>query len=176
MRQGPASVFWREVEVVVGALKTKSCLSVSEFFSFSGNDCRNSQKSADGEFLLFRFLCSCKENEKPSGLSENYHLSLKIKSYGKQEHLGQNHSNRYYYLDSHRNHFWSDILHGALAKNSNVVNRNNILIIGKLKNNDGCIHTCRYFSLFFPSNLITSKIITTKTLSSQKCTFFVLFG
>ena len=57
--------FWAEAEVSVGALKTKSCLSVSEFFLFSGNTCRSSPKSADGEFSLFRFFCSGKRNEMP---------------------------------------------------------------------------------------------------------------
>ena len=66
--KGPASLFGREAEVSVGALKTKSCLSVSEFFLFSGNTCRSSPKSADGEFSLFRFFCSGKRNEKPSRL------------------------------------------------------------------------------------------------------------
>ena len=67
-QKGPASLFGREAEVSVGALKTKSCLSVSEFFLFSGNTCRSSPKSADGEFSLFRFFCSGKRNEKPSRL------------------------------------------------------------------------------------------------------------
>ena len=66
--KGPASLFCREAEVLFGALKTKSCLSVSEFFLFSAEKCRSRQKSADGEFSLFRFFCSCKRNEKPSRL------------------------------------------------------------------------------------------------------------
>ena len=64
----PASLFCREAEVLFGALKTKSCLSVSEFFLFSVEKCRSRQKSADGEFSLFRFFCSGKRNEKPSRL------------------------------------------------------------------------------------------------------------
>ncbi|MBQ2857733.1 MAG: hypothetical protein IJE78_11565, partial [Bacteroidaceae bacterium] len=47
-RKGPASFFCREAEVLFGALKTKSCLSVSEFFLFSGEKCRSRQKNADG--------------------------------------------------------------------------------------------------------------------------------
>ena len=35
---------------------------------FSGNTCRSSPKSADGEISLFRFYCSGKRNEKPSRL------------------------------------------------------------------------------------------------------------
>ena len=64
-QKGPASLLGREAEVSVGALKTKSCLSVSEFFLFSGEKCRSSPKSADGEFSLFRFFCSGKRNEMP---------------------------------------------------------------------------------------------------------------
>ena len=67
--QDPASLFCREAEVLFGALKTKSCLSDSEFFLFSVEKYRSRQKSADGEFSLFRFFCSCKRNEKPCGLS-----------------------------------------------------------------------------------------------------------
>ena len=61
------------------ALKTKSCLSDSEFFLFSGEKYWSSLKSAAGEFSLFRFFCSCKRNDellrtlsekKPCGLSE----------------------------------------------------------------------------------------------------------
>ena len=64
----PASLFCREAEVLFGALKTKSCLSVSEFFLFSVEKCRSRPKSTDGEFSLFRFFCSGKRNEKPSRL------------------------------------------------------------------------------------------------------------
>ena len=71
MREGPASLFCREAEVLFGALKTKSCLSVSEFFLFSVEKQRSRQKSADGEFSLFRFFSSGKRNEKPCGLSES---------------------------------------------------------------------------------------------------------
>ena len=52
LRQGLASLFWRETEVLYGALKTKSCLSDSEFFLFSGIKCRSRQKSAA---LIFSF-------------------------------------------------------------------------------------------------------------------------
>jgi len=52
--------------VLFGALKTKSCLSVSEFFLFSGEKYRNRQKNADGEFsFCFVFLLFVqKKNEK----------------------------------------------------------------------------------------------------------------
>ena len=53
-------LFWREMEEVVAALKTKSCLSVSEFFLFSGNSRGNSQKSAAGSLSFcfgFSFCC-----------------------------------------------------------------------------------------------------------------------
>ena len=75
--EGPASLFCRKAEVLFGALKTKSCLSVSEFFLFSVEKCRSRQKSVDGEFFsdrvlnnssLFRFFCSGKRNAKPSRL------------------------------------------------------------------------------------------------------------
>ena len=66
-RIGPASLFCREAEVLFGALKTKSCLSVSKFFLFSGEKYRSRQKSADGEFLCFVSLFG-QRNEEPSRL------------------------------------------------------------------------------------------------------------
>ena len=39
--QAPASFFYRKAQVLFGALKTKSCLSVSEFFLFSGENHRS---------------------------------------------------------------------------------------------------------------------------------------
>ena len=63
--EGPASLFCRKAEALFGALKTKSCLNVREFFLFSAEKCRSRQKSAAGEFSLFRFFCSCKRNENP---------------------------------------------------------------------------------------------------------------
>ena len=75
-RTGPASLFCREAEMLFGALKTKSCLSDSEFFLFSGEKYRSRQKSADGEFSLFRFFCSCKRNEMP--LRQEQQRSAKI--------------------------------------------------------------------------------------------------
>ena len=65
----PASFFYRKAQVFFGALKTKSCLSDSEFFLFSGEKHRSRKKNAAGEFSLFRFFCSGKRNEKPSGSS-----------------------------------------------------------------------------------------------------------
>ena len=52
LHHGLASLFCREAEVLYGALKTKSCLSDSEFFLFSGIKCRSRQKSAA---LIFSF-------------------------------------------------------------------------------------------------------------------------
>ena len=49
-------------------MKNKKLFERSEFFLFSGEKCRSSPKSADGEFSLFRFFCSGKRNEKPSRL------------------------------------------------------------------------------------------------------------
>ena len=49
--EGPGSLFCRKAEVLFGALKTKSCLSVSEFFLFSVEKCRSRQKSVDGDFF-----------------------------------------------------------------------------------------------------------------------------
>ena len=51
-----ASLFCREAEVLFGALKTKSCLSVSEFFLFSGEKCWSRQKSAALIFSFVTFL------------------------------------------------------------------------------------------------------------------------
>ena len=39
--QAPASFFYRKAQVLFGALKTKSCLSDSEFFLFSGEKHRS---------------------------------------------------------------------------------------------------------------------------------------
>ena len=63
----PASLFCREAELLFGTLKTKSCLSDSEFFLFSGEKCRSRQKSADGEFLCFVSLF-VQRNEEPTRL------------------------------------------------------------------------------------------------------------
>ena len=81
--QGPASFFCREAEVLFGALKRKSCLTIplsknqkrvsmsvanssSEFFFFSGKKYWSRQKNADGEFsFCFVFLLfGQKKNEK----------------------------------------------------------------------------------------------------------------
>jgi hypothetical protein len=58
--------------VLFGALKRKSCLSVSEFFFFSGKKYRSRQKNADGEFsFCFIFLLfGQKKNEKPAVISK----------------------------------------------------------------------------------------------------------
>jgi hypothetical protein len=53
LHQRLASLFGREAEVLFGALKRKSCLSVSEFFFFSGEKYRSSPKSAA---LIFSFV------------------------------------------------------------------------------------------------------------------------
>ena len=50
------------------SVKNKKLFERSEFFLFSAEKCRSRQKSADGEFSLFRFFCSGKRNEKPSRL------------------------------------------------------------------------------------------------------------
>ena len=42
--EGPASLFCRKAEALFGALKTKSCLNVREFFLFSAEKCRSRQK------------------------------------------------------------------------------------------------------------------------------------
>jgi len=46
-------------------VKNKKLSERSEFFLFSGEKCWSRQKSADGEFSLFRFFCSGKRNEMP---------------------------------------------------------------------------------------------------------------
>ena len=83
--EGPASLFCRKAEVLFGALKTKSCLSVSEFFLFSGNTCRSSPKSADGEFfsdkssttrLCFVSFVRAKEMKIPCRIAEKNSLSF----------------------------------------------------------------------------------------------------
>ena len=52
------------------SVKNKKLFERSEFFLFSGEKCRSRQKSADGEFSLFRFFCSGKRNEKPLRLEQ----------------------------------------------------------------------------------------------------------
>ena len=76
-RIGPASLFCREAEVLFGTLKTKSCLSDSEFFLFSGEKCRSRQKSADGEFLCFVSLF-VQRNEESSRLERKGKIEQKL--------------------------------------------------------------------------------------------------
>ena len=66
----PASLFEREAKVLFRSVKNKKLFERSEFFLFSVEKCRSSSKSADGEFSLLRFFCSCKRNEEPCGLSK----------------------------------------------------------------------------------------------------------
>ena len=72
-----SSLFGREAEVLFGALKRKSCLSVSEFFLFSVEKCRSSSKSADGSlsFLLPFSFCWQKEKSKSIHTSCTYSYS-----------------------------------------------------------------------------------------------------
>ena len=57
---------WRSVKKNrVFPVKNEKLFERSEFFLFSGEKCRSSPKSADGEFSLFRFFCSGKRNENP---------------------------------------------------------------------------------------------------------------
>ena len=79
--------FWAWSGGECWSVKNKKLFEQSEFFLFSGNTCRSSSKSADGEFSLFRFFCSGKRNDvllraspkkSSRGLSESKATYLRI--------------------------------------------------------------------------------------------------
>ena len=63
------------------SVKNEKLFERSEFFLFSGNTCRSSPKSADGEFSLFRFFCSGKRNEKPLRLEQGLFMHSRTRFY-----------------------------------------------------------------------------------------------
>ena len=59
--KGPASFFCREAEVLLGALKTKSCLSVASSFCLAEKSAGVGKKMQTANFLFASFFfCSCK--------------------------------------------------------------------------------------------------------------------
>ena len=66
-RKGPASLFGREAEVSVGALKTKSCLSKASSFCLAETLAGVAQKVQTANFLCFVSLFG-QRNEEPSRL------------------------------------------------------------------------------------------------------------
>ena len=65
-------LFWREMEEVVGALKTKSCLSEASSFCLAETAEGIAKKVQPANFLFASvfLLFVQKKNEEPSGLSE----------------------------------------------------------------------------------------------------------
>ena len=60
-QKGPASLFGREAEVSVGALKTKSCLSVASSFCLAEKSAGVGKKMQTANFLFASFFfCSGK--------------------------------------------------------------------------------------------------------------------
>ena len=60
-RKGPASLFGREAEVSVGALKTKSCLSEASSFCLAETLAGVAQKVQTANFLCFVSFVRAKE-------------------------------------------------------------------------------------------------------------------
>ena len=59
--KGPSSFFYREAEVLFGALKTKSCLSVASSFCLAEKSAGVGKKMQTANFLFASFFfCSCK--------------------------------------------------------------------------------------------------------------------
>ena len=69
--QDPASLFGREAEVSVGALKTKSCLSEASSFCLAETLAGVAQKVQTANFLCFVSFVRAKEMKSPRGLSES---------------------------------------------------------------------------------------------------------
>ena len=64
---GPASLFGREAEVSVGALKTKSCLSEASSFCLAETLAGVAQKVQTANFLCFVSFVRAKEMKSPCG-------------------------------------------------------------------------------------------------------------
>ncbi|MBO5015117.1 MAG: hypothetical protein J6C92_04815, partial [Bacteroidaceae bacterium] len=64
-------LFWREMEEVVGALKTKSCLSEASSFCLAETAEGIAKKVQPVPFLCFVSFGQAKEMKSPRGLSEN---------------------------------------------------------------------------------------------------------
>ena len=60
-RKGPASLFGREAEVSVGALKTKSCLSEASSFCLAEKSAGVGKKVQTANFLCFVSFVRAKE-------------------------------------------------------------------------------------------------------------------
>ena len=69
--KGPASLFGREVEVSVGALKTKSCLSEASSFCLAETLAGVAQKVQTANFLCFVSFVRAKEMKCPCGMSNS---------------------------------------------------------------------------------------------------------
>ena len=69
--KGPASLFGREAEVSVGALKTKSCLSEASSFCLAETLAGVAQKVQTANFLCFVSFVRAKEMKSLRGLSES---------------------------------------------------------------------------------------------------------
>ena len=67
----PASLFGREAEVSVGALKTKSCLSEASSFCLAEKSAGVGKKVQTANFLCFVSFVRAKEMKSPRGLSES---------------------------------------------------------------------------------------------------------
>ena len=66
-REGPASLFGREAEVRVGALKTKSCLSEASSFCLAQKSAGVGKKVQPANFLCFVSFVRAKEMKILSG-------------------------------------------------------------------------------------------------------------
>jgi hypothetical protein len=71
-------LFWREMEEVVGALKTKSCLSEASSFCLAETLAGVAQKVQTANFLCFVSFVRAKEMKSPRGLSESKATYLRI--------------------------------------------------------------------------------------------------
>ena len=69
--KGPASLFGREAEVSVGALKTKSCLSEASSFCLAETLAGVAQKVQTANFLCFVSFVRAKEMKCPCGMSNS---------------------------------------------------------------------------------------------------------
>ena len=85
--KGPASFFCREAEVLLGALKTKSCLSVASSFCLAEKSAGVGKKMQTANFLFASFFfCSCKRkmmeyiHKKKEGYLPRHPIFINLKS------------------------------------------------------------------------------------------------
>ena len=86
--QGPASLFYREAEVLFGALKTKSCLSEASSFCLAQKSAGVVQKVQTAVFLfcyLFSFCCQKEKSKKRSERKKDITFAQTIKENMYQE-------------------------------------------------------------------------------------------